>query len=91
VVAGERETRRLIVLYSAVLVAASFAPVALGLSGLPYGLSAAILGGLFLLRAWRLWREESRQAARGLFGFSILYLFLIFFTLLADRVAAGFL
>jgi protoheme IX farnesyltransferase len=91
VVAGERQTRRLIVVYSLVLVASSFAPVALGISGLPYGISAAILGGLFLLRAWRLWREETRQAARGLFGFSILYLFLIFATLLADRVALGLL
>ena len=91
VVAGEPQTRRLIILYSVLLVASSFAPVALGMAGLPYGLSALILGTLFLLRAWRLWREESRTAARGLFGFSILYLFLIFATLLADRVVLGFL
>ncbi len=91
VVAGEPETRRQIVIYSLLLVAASLAPVALGLSGLPYGLSATILGALFLLRAWTLKREATRQAARGLFVFSILYLFLIFATLLADRVVLGLL
>ena len=91
VVAGEPATRRQIVVYSVLLVAASMAPVALGLSGLPYGLTAVVLGALFLLRAWNLKREATRQAARGLFVFSILYLFLIFAALLADRVALGLL
>jgi len=91
VVAGEPETRRQIVVYSLLLVLASLAPVAFGLSGLPYGLSASVLGALFLLRVWTLWREKTRQAARGLFVFSILYLFLIFAALLADHLALGLL
>ena len=91
VVAGEPETRRQIVVYSLLLVLASLAPVAFGLSGLPYGLSASVLGALFLLRVRTLWREKTRQAARGLFVFSILYLFLIFAALLADHLALGLL
>ena len=91
VVAGEPETRRQIVVYSLLLVLASLAPAAFGLSGLPYGLSASVLGALFLLRVRTLWREKTRQAARGLFVFSILYLFLIFAALLADHLALGLL
>jgi len=44
-----------------------------------------VLGGLLLRHALRVVREGTHEAARGLFLFSILYLFLIFLFLLADR------
>ena len=49
VVAGARETRRQIVLYTLVLVPLSLAPWLIGFSGLVYGLAALVLGVGFLL------------------------------------------
>ena len=85
VVAGRRETERRILLYSLALLPLSLAPVAIGLAGLFYGLTAAILSTLLVLCAHRLWRERSEAAARRMFAFSILYLFLIFAALLVER------
>ena len=45
----------------------------------------AVLGGLFLISALRLLGRESDRPARQMFGFSILYLFLIFAALIIDK------
>src|SRR3954463_15097415 len=50
VVAGARETRRQIVLYTLLLVPLTLAPFFLGFSGMVYGVAAALLGAIFLLR-----------------------------------------
>jgi protoheme IX farnesyltransferase len=70
------------------LVAATFAPVVLGMSGAVYGIAAGALDAAFVGFAFRLWRSDDDGPARALFGFSILYLFLIFVSLLADRALA---
>ena len=85
VVAGEKETKRQILLYSIVMIAATFAPVGVGLSGWLYGIGVAGLGAEFMRRAWKLWREEGTGTAKPLFFFSIMYLFAIFVLLLADK------
>jgi protoheme IX farnesyltransferase len=41
------------------------------------------------IRVWREGEEAGEQRARQMFHFSLLYLFLIFAALLADRIAAG--
>ncbi|MFQ5766174.1 MAG: heme o synthase, partial [Rhodospirillales bacterium] len=87
VVAGERETKRQMLLYSAALVPTTLLPVAIGMSGVVYGLAATVLGVLFLGHAWRVWKDVEGRRARAMFFFSILYLFLIFVALLADRLA----
>jgi protoheme IX farnesyltransferase len=87
VVAGRAATRRHILAYSLLLVPLTLAPVVLGMAGLFYGTAAALLGGLFLLLAWRLQRDHSDRAAQRLFGFSILYLFALFAVMIVD---AGF-
>ena len=89
VVAGERETKRQMLLYTGVLLPATLVPVATGLSGIPYGIAAVVLGAFFVRHLWRLWREDGVRSARPLFGYSILYLFLIFVALLVDRAVAG--
>ncbi len=95
VVAGERETRRQIWLYSLVLVPTSLAPWALGVTGPLYGATALVLGGLFLWRAWqvRCDAEGDYAGAKRLFGFSILYLFGLFVGMAGDcamwRALAG--
>jgi protoheme IX farnesyltransferase len=87
VVAGEAETRRHIVIYSLILVPLTLVPWALGLVSVVYGAPAAVLGVVFIAGALRVAREKSEAAARALFAFSILYLFLLFALVIADALA----
>ena len=61
----------------------------IGMATPVYGLLAAVLGALFVLLAWQTWRmpEDDREMrpARRLFGFSLLYLFLLFAALLVEH------
>jgi protoheme IX farnesyltransferase len=87
VVAGREETRRQILWYTLVLVPIGVAPWALGYAGPGYGLVAAISGAVMLMLGLRVVRDgaaEREQAAKRLFAFSILYLFLLFAALLAE-------
>jgi protoheme IX farnesyltransferase len=88
VVAGERTTRRQIMAYTLAVALVSLVPVALG-AGWIYGAGAAVLGCLFVAGAFRLLIAPSPALARGLFGFSILYLALIFALLMLDAGALG--
>jgi len=87
VVAGPAETRRQILIYTLLLVPLSFAPVALGTAGLVYGAAAATVGAYLLWLALQIVRTRSDRAARRMFGFSILYLFVLFAALIAEHVA----
>src|SRR5207244_1981526 len=51
-------------------------------------LPAAVLGGLFIRNAVRLWRQATPQAARQLYLYSILYLFTLFAAMAVDRVVS---
>ncbi len=88
VVAGAAETCRQIVLYSIILLPLTLVPWALNFTGAIYGLSAALLGILFLVGAVRVARDKTERAAKGFFGFSILYLFLLFALIIADAMMA---
>jgi protoheme IX farnesyltransferase len=49
--------------------------------------AAAVLGGIFVLDAWRTWRERSGTiAARKLFRFSLVYLALMCAVMVIDRI-----
>jgi protoheme IX farnesyltransferase len=85
VVAGERATRNQILIYSCVLVPVTLVPVAIGMSGVFYGVAALVLGAGLLRKAVAMWRADDSAGARPLFFFTIMYLFLIFAALLADR------
>jgi protoheme IX farnesyltransferase len=95
VVAGPRETRRQIMLYTLVLVPLTLAPFFMGFSGLPYCVAAAVLGLVFLLRVCRVVADEQDQEgcsltgdapAKAAFKYSIYYLFALFGALALDRV-----
>ena len=83
---GDRETARQIVRYTVVLVAVTLAPVAFGVFGVVYGLSAAALGAVFAWYALELRRTMERVAAVRLFHFSLLYLALLFVAMALDSV-----
>jgi len=55
-----------------------------------YGIAAVLAGGAMIVLAIRV-RGEARghAASKQMFGFSILYLFLLFAMLLVDRMAGG--
>jgi heme o synthase len=95
VVAGAKETRRQILLYTIVLLPLSLAPFFLGFSGPPYGVTASLLGAVFLQRVYRVITD--RQDAQGnsltgdtpakaAFKYSVLYLFALFAALAIDRL-----
>ena len=87
VVRGDAETARQIALYTILLVLVSLLLFPVGGMGLIYLVAAVVLGGLFLLYAWRLWRDESSgRAAIHLFRYSISYLTLLFVAVAADSL-----
>jgi protoheme IX farnesyltransferase len=90
VVAGATETRRQILLYTLVLTPVGVAPWLLGYVGPVYGITAVLTGAAMIALAIRV-RGETRghTASKQLFGFSILYLFLLFAMLLVDRMSGG--
>ena len=89
VIAGENETRRQILYYTLLLIPLSLTPVVLGAAGIAYGVAAAALGAWFLLLAFRIWLEKTDRAARNLFRYSILYLFVLFLVLVVEKAVAS--
>jgi protoheme IX farnesyltransferase len=85
VVAGRAATKRQIVAYSLLLAPLGLVPAFLGTAGLLYAAVAAAMGVCFVLLALAVQRTESDRPARQLFGFSILYLFVLFTLLIVDR------
>jgi len=87
VVRGERETRVQIFAYSLVLSAVTlllYAP--LHVLGLVYVASAVLLDAIFVLLAWAVLRQRRPALEMALFGYSILYLGLLFAAMVVDRL-----
>ena len=89
VVAGARETKRQMLLYTLMLWPVTAAPWLLGIGGPLYAIGAGVLSLAFTGAALRVWRDESDRSARQMFAFSLLYLFLVFVLLLAERLAGA--
>ena len=91
-VVGHVETCRQILIYALLLVVASFGPLLIPGVGLFYAAVAAVSNVILLWRVFALHRlrnsEESprRKAAMALFGYTILYMFLIHATLLGQAM-----
>ncbi len=85
VVRGEAATRRQILVYAIVLVAASLVPVAGGLLGIPYLAGALVLGAAFTGLAGWLCARPSRRAALHVYLASLAYLALLFTLMALDR------
>jgi protoheme IX farnesyltransferase len=90
VVAGPVETRRQILVYALILAPVGVAPWPLGCAGPAYGLIAAGAGLIMTVLAWQLWTATAVRpvnlAAKRLFGFSLVYLFVLFAAMLGEHV-----
>ena len=91
VVSGRKTTRNQIFGYSFLMAAAAIAPYFLGMSSWIYGVAAVALNAIFIVFAFAVWRNKASDATgmkpeKRLFGYSILYLFLLFAIFAADRI-----
>jgi protoheme IX farnesyltransferase len=88
VVAGAEETKRQILIYSAILFPIGLSPWLFGFAGGLYAVIAVTTGAMMVALSVRLHRADGKRAdriAKQLFGFSILYLFLLFAILLVEQ------
>src|SRR5471032_363991 len=89
VVAGPRETKRQMLIYTLILAPVSLAPTLLGAVGWIYGATAIVLGAAFIGHAVLVWRtaddETAHPAARRMFFFSLVYLAVLFAVLPVDH------
>ncbi len=90
VIAGIKATKINIFVYSLILFAVALTPFFFSYSGFVYLLFAVVLSCYYLYLCFKLLVEKNSQLekklAKRIFFFSILYLFLIFTTLLIDNI-----
>ena len=82
---GIAYTKKQIVFYFGLLFVATLLPVFIGMSGLPYFISALSLNAMFGFYIYKLYYSPENQGAMRLFAYSIIYLMLLFSFLLADH------
>ena len=86
---GADETRRQILIYSIILAPLGMVPAVMGFGGGLYTVVASILGAFFLVFAIDCYRiregEAADRAAKHLFAYSVLYLFVLFAVLLIEH------
>lgn len=86
---GEEETISQMWWYSVLLVGLTVLPVAWGAFGMVYLVSALVLGGLLLWGVWKIRRaptpEERVKPSWWVYGYSLLYLALLFLAMAVDR------
>jgi len=87
---GSDHTRLEILLYTLVLVPVGVLPWLFGFTSLAYGILSITLGGAMLFFAARVFAvrtgPQADRHAKALFGFSILYLFLLFAEIVIERL-----
>jgi protoheme IX farnesyltransferase len=91
VVAGDRATRRQILVYTALMATAALLPFLLEYTGWIYGLTALVMTVIFaalaaLVVARVQQPDDKMRPERRLFFFSIVYLFVLFGALALDRI-----
>jgi heme o synthase len=91
VVAGEKATRKQILIYAVLLLPLSVLPWWVGGAGAVYGVSAAVLSLIFLAFSVRVGLRErsgpddTMRPEKQLFAYSVIYLFVLFGVLVVDR------
>ena len=82
---GVEFTRLQVLLYTIILTAVTLLPFVTGMSGLIYLAGTIILDAVFLYYAIRMQSGKDERIAMKTFGYSILYLMLMFALLLIDH------
>jgi protoheme IX farnesyltransferase len=95
VVAGPRETKRQMLIYTLLLVPVALAPTLLGSVGWLYGAVALVMSLAFIAHAVAVWHaaddRRGHRAARRMFKFSLLYLAILFAALPLDLLVGRML
>ena len=90
ITSGIQATKLNIFIYSLILFPVAVAPFFFNFSGLIYFIFSLILSGYYIFISYKLLKEKNpideKKLAAKLFGYSILYLFIIFTSILIDRV-----
>ncbi len=87
VLKGQRRTKIEMLVYTLLLLPLSLAPVWIGMSGMYYGISAALLSLGFVICAIRVLRERGFTAARQMFFYSLFYLSALFVMMILEPLA----
>lgn len=92
VVAGEKSTRRQILIYALLLLPVTLAPWWIGGTGWVYGVAALVLGTIFVALSIQVGLrtsvpDDTMKPEKRLFAYSVLYLFVLFGMLAGDRFA----
>ena len=88
VVAGDAETRRQILIYTAVLAPLGTAPTLIGMASLYFGVIAAVLGLVYIFLAVAICKYDGEVYPRRAFTYSLIYLAILFAALIVDRAAS---
>jgi len=89
IISGIRTTKLNIFIYALILFPIAISPFFLNYYGLIYLILAAVLSGYYVFISYKLFKEKDsileKKLAIKLFGYSILYLFMIFTSILIDK------
>ena len=90
ITSGVKTTKLNIFIYSVILFPTALSPYFFNFSGLFYLSLATIMSGYYILISYKLLKEKNstkeKKIASKLFGYSILYLFMIFVFILTDKI-----
>ena len=82
---GVAFTKQHILLYTFLLIACTMLPYAVQMFGEIYLISALVLGLIFLIYSFRLYKDEANAIAMPTFAYSIIYLAALFAAMLIDH------
>ena len=92
VISGIQTTKLNIFIYSLILFPIAISPFFFDFSGFVYLMISTILSGYYIFISYKLLKEKDsvneKKLSKRLFGYSILYLFVIFTSILIDSVLA---
>jgi len=92
VISGIQTTKLNIFIYSLILFPIAISPFFFDFSGFIYFMISTILSGYYIFISYKLLKEKDsvneKKLSKKLFGYSILYLFVIFTSILIDSVLA---
>ncbi|OJV13906.1 MAG: protoheme IX farnesyltransferase [Alphaproteobacteria bacterium 33-17] len=86
VVKGQKSTKLHIFVYAILMWLTTLVPYYIGMLGVTYFIAANILGIYFVWGSFKLLKANNLNYAPKLFGYSILYLFILYGMMVVDRV-----